>query len=581
MKKKTGKGRGRDRSPRLGWALIFFLAALVLGWSLAEWPMGVFGPPPRPEGVGPFLGWAPAGVLYTLLGFAAYLVPLFLLLALYPLLAMDSRRRKLLLLRGVLLVFLAACWAEVVNQAHFMGYQSGGILGDLFGRALESLLGPKFWGWAGLGILLLLTPPAAGLRLGTLLLPFRLFFSRAPERKGRKEEGRAQPSKREEDRPPSPAPPPVASPPEPAGKEPLPLSILPDPPEKKGGPGPGPEDLPPLAARVARVAHEVAGIRIEPLPGESHIGLSSLVLAFRKAPEERRSVTRLEKALKDIGLELGRSPVRLELGDVLRFQLPLKKEERSFVGLKPLLEECPPRKGPPLYVLGRTQEGEPFLLDAEKAVHILVAGETGGGKSVLLHAMIFSLLFRYPPSGVWLALADFKGTEFHRYAGAPHLWHPPCLNEGEFPALQARLEAEMERRKKIVRADPAARLPYLFVFLDEFSGLDTRGLVRLFAQARAFRIRFVMATQYPKASVVTTEIKANLTTRVALSLRDGYASRTVLDSSDATTLSGAGDCLVQEGGGLTRIQVPWVRDESHGDESELKALVDYLTRKQT
>jgi len=341
------------------------------------------------------------------------------------------------------------------------------------------------------------------------------------------------------------------------------------------------EALPAMAEKIARVAGEVARVGLEPLPGESRVGLSSITLAFRKTPGEKRSVTRLEKALKDIGLELGRSPVRLELGEILKFQLPLKKEERTFVWVEPLLRECPAAEGPPSYVLGRTQDGGPCLLDAEKAVHILVAGETGGGKSVLLHAMIFSLLFRYPPSGVWLALADFKGTEFHRYRRCPHLWHPPCLSEGDFPALQARLEEEMERRKKVVREDPAARLPYLFVFLDEFSGLDTRPLIRLFAQARAFRIRFILATQYPKASVVTTEIKANLTTRIALALRDGYASRTVLDSSDATTLTGAGDCLVQEGGGLTRVQVPWVRDESRGEGSELKALVAYLSRKHT
>ncbi len=580
--KKSVKGRA---APRLGPAIILFLSALAFGWSLAEWPMGAFGPPTRPSGVGPFLGWAPAGALYFLLGYGAYLVPLFLLLAVYPFLALPSSRRRTLLLRGLLLVLLGACWSSVVNQAHFMGYQAGGLLGDLFAKALEGLLGPKYWGWAGLGLLLLLTPPAAGLSWKILVLPLKLFFSpaRRAEKKRKKKE-------KTEDGPEG--PPPREGPargkrkeipsqvyPEPAGKSPLPLSILPGPPPSAGEREATLErDLPAMAEKIARVAAQVAKVEIEPLPGESRVGLSSLTLAFRKAPGERRTVTRLEKALKDIGLELGRSPVRLELGEVLKFQLPLKEVERTFVWTRPLLEECPPTKGPPQYVLGRTQEGNPYLLDAEKAVHVLVAGETGGGKSVLLHAMIFSLLFRYPPDGVWLALADFKGTEFHRYRGCPHLWHPPCLDEGDFPALQARLVEEMARRKEIVRKDPAARLPYLFVFLDEFSGLDTRPLVKLFAQARAFRIRFVLATQYPKASVVTTEIKANLTTRIALSLRDGYASRTVLDSSDATTLSGAGDCLVQEGGTLTRIQVPWVRDESRGGESELAALVEFLSK---
>ncbi len=592
MKKRTGKGKKRSGTARPGLALLLFVAALGLGWSLAAWPMGPFGPPSRPEGTLPFLGWAPAGVFYFVFGLAAYLVPILLFLGVYLLLAVVPTRRKRLVLRGLLLLFLASCWAETANQAHFMGYDTGGVLGDLFGKALKGILGPRWWGWGGFGVLLLLTPPAAGLPLRVLLVPFRLFFA-GPGKEAKTKEsraGRAGTGPGRADKSPSPsrpgptpektAPPPPAVPPEPSGDSPLPLSLLP-------GPPPGEEEarealekaLPETAARIASVAREIAGVGIEPLLEDSHVGLGSITLAFRKAPGEKRSVTRLEKALKDIGLELGRSPVRLELGEILRFELPLKKEERSFVPIKPLLEALPARKGPPLYVLGRTQEGKPFLLDAEKAVHVLVAGETGGGKSVLLHAMIFSLLFRYPPAGVWIALADFKGTEFHRYRGCPHLWHPPCLNEEEFPPLQARLESEMERRKALVRKDPAARLPYLFVFLDEFSGLDTKPLVRLFAQARAFRIRFVLATQYPKASVVTTEIKANLTTRIALSLRDGYASRTVLDSSDATTLSGAGDCLVQEGGRLTRIQVPWVRDESHGEESELAALVKYLSEK--
>ncbi len=587
MTRRKGKNSG-PRGSRPGLAALFLLAALGLGWSLASWPMGTFGPPSRPEGIGPFLGWLPAGVCYFLLGLAAYAVPVLLLLGAYPLLAVrEKRARRNLFFRGLLLLLLASFWAAVVNQARFMGYDAGGLLGDLFGKALAGIFGPRYWGWVGLGVLLLLTPPVLGLSPAKLLLPLRLFFARPPEKKkgtGKKEGPRAPSAEAPgKDSASQKAPAgPVPSPPLPSGQKPLPLSILPVPPAGAGNPGAAlAEALPAMAEKLARVAEEVAKVALEPLPGESRVGLSSITLAFRKAPGEKRSVTRLEKALKDIGLELGRSPVRLELGEILKFQLPLKKEERAFVWAGPLLRECPPVEGPPSYVLGRTQEGGPYLLDAEKAVHILVAGETGGGKSVLLHAMIFSLLFRYPPSGVWLALADFKGTEFHRYRRCPHLWHPPCLSEGDFPALQARLEEEMERRKKVVREDPAARLPYLFVFLDEFSGLDTRPLIRLFAQARAFRIRFILATQYPKASVVTTEIKANLTTRIALALRDGYASRTVLDSSDATTLGGAGDCLVQEGGRLTRIQVPWVRDESQGDQSELKALVEYLSRKRT
>ena len=242
----------------------------------------------------------------------------------------------------------------------------------------------------------------------------------------------------------------------------------------------------------------------------------------------------------------------------------------------------PYAKGGPLEVaIGRDSDGTPIVADIGAMPHLLVAGSTGSGKSVMINSMIMSLLMRTTPKQVRLIMIDPKRVEFSCYNGLPHLYVNVVTEPRQAASALAWAVSEMERRlKKFERAgardikvynklvesgklvdiDPTAEtMPFIVVVIDELAdlmmvaGKDVESsIVRIAQLARAAGIHLVIATQRPSSDVVTGLIKSNIDNRIALKVSTGIDSRVVLDEVGAEKLLGNGDMLFKYRGHRTR-----------------------------
>lgn len=242
-------------------------------------------------------------------------------------------------------------------------------------------------------------------------------------------------------------------------------------------------------------------------------------------------------------------------------------------------------------VLGKATDGNPVFADLASMPHLLVAGQTGSGKSVFINSLIMSFLYRMSPHQLRLILVDPKMLELNVFDGLPHLITNVITDNGiAFNALSWAV-MEMERRYGLIAATgsknldsynekqkrPEDKLPFIVIVVDELADVMMSGgeqveiaITRLAQKARAAGIHLVIATQRPSTDVITGLIKANIPSRLAFKVPSGIDSRTVLDTSGAEELIGRGDCL------MTRPAVPLQR--MHGSfvtEDELKKVVKY------
>ncbi len=237
--------------------------------------------------------------------------------------------------------------------------------------------------------------------------------------------------------------------------------------------------------------------------------------------------------------------------------------------------------GPLGFAIGRDIAGIPIVGDLAKMPHLLVAGQTGSGKSVMINDIITSLLYRNSPSDLKLILVDPKQVELAPYNGLPHLL-TPVINEPEkcISALKWAV-AEMERRLRAM-AEVNKRnigeynelkkeegMPYIVIVIDELADLmmvaarDVEALVvRLAQKARAAGIHLVLATQRPSVDVITGLIKANVPARIAFTTASGVDSKTIIDGVGAEKLLGRGDMLLltSEMPKPKRIQAAFISD---------------------
>lgn len=220
-------------------------------------------------------------------------------------------------------------------------------------------------------------------------------------------------------------------------------------------------------------------------------------------------------------------------------------------------------KGPLTFAIGKDIAGRPIIGDLAKMPHLLVAGQTGSGKSVMINDILTSLLYRNSPSDLKLILVDPKQVELAPYNDLPHLL-TPVINEPEktISALKWAV-AEMERRLRTM-AEVSKRniaeyndlkkeegMPYIVIVIDELADLmmmaarDVEALiVRLAQKARAAGIHLVLATQRPSVDVITGLIKANVPARIAFTVASQVDSRTIIDQVGAEKLLGRGDMLL-------------------------------------
>jgi hypothetical protein len=266
------------------------------------------------------------------------------------------------------------------------------------------------------------------------------------------------------------------------------------------------------------------------------------------------------------------------------------------VELKPLPKRRLPHTAP-LSLSGRPQG--PYMVPigqgAEEAVwrslldtsHILVGGESRSGKSTWLNAMLVALLATHTPGELRLALVDPKGVEFTPYAGVPHLVRPIAITPPTASAVTGWLIGEMDRRRDLFaglfarnlatynqRAAKAGvdRLPLVLLVIDEVSdialqcGLSSafyRNLIRLSSKGAAFGLILVLATQNPKAEVLNTLIRGNLSTRIAFRVSSVEHSRTILGRGGAQNLPRTirGRMVARLDSALTQLQGFFVTDE--------------------
>lgn len=243
-------------------------------------------------------------------------------------------------------------------------------------------------------------------------------------------------------------------------------------------------------------------------------------------------------------------------------------------------------------VLGKDTRGQPNFANLSKMPHLLVAGTTGSGKSIGIHSIIFSLLFKLSPDDLRLILIDPKMLEMAIYNNIPHLLAPIISDANDVIKTLSWCVEEMENRYRIMATSGARniqnynssnenkKLPYIVIVVDELADLmmSTVGkkaenlIARLAQKARAAGIHLILATQRPTAEIITTLIKSNIPTRIAFQVANKADSRSIIEQSGAENLLGNGDMLYLKAGNSDALRI-------HGayvSDNEMQNLTNYL-----
>ncbi len=370
---------------------------------------------------------------------------------------------------------------------------------------------------------------------------------------------------------------------------PPPLSLLAIPEGHKGG-------------RLGQSANERADILINALHQFGiNVSLGAVsqgptITRFEIVPPPGVKVSRIVNLSDDIALSLAATGVRIEapIPGKSAIGIEVPNDEVTPVLLREVLESPQFAQSPsPLTVaLGRDVAGEPIVTGLDQMPHLLVAGATGSGKSVLINVLITSLLFRASPDVVRLLLIDPKVVELSIYNGIPHLLSPVVTEPKKAAGALRWAVAEMERRYRLFaetqvrdinrynQAQAAEeRLPLIVVIIDELADLMMvapqdveESIARLAQMARAAGIHLVVATQRPSVDVITGVIKANIPSRIAFAVSSQVDSRTILDGGGAEKLLGRGDMLFHPVGATKaqRIQGAFIR------EKEIERIVEWV-----
>ena len=376
------------------------------------------------------------------------------------------------------------------------------------------------------------------------------------------------------------------------------------------GTGPGP-DLPPLRLLAAGEPASLRGREPEVradllLETLRHFGIEArladvtqgpAVTRFEVVPPPGVKVSRIVNLADDIALSLAASGVRMEapIPGKSAIGIEVPNQAVSVVRLRDVLEApaFQMARSPLSVALGKDIAGKPVVAQLDQMPHLLVAGATGSGKSVLINVLIASLLFRATPEQVQLLLIDPKVVELSGFNGIPHLVTPVVTDPKKASQALRWAVREMERRYQMFaergvrdiarynsqRQEEDPLLPYTVVVIDELADLMMvapveveESINRLAQMARAAGIHLVVATQRPSVDVITGTIKANIPSRIAFAVSSQVDSRTILDGSGAEKLLGRGDMLYSPVGAAKpqRVQGCYVT------ETEMEALVSYL-----
>ena len=332
------------------------------------------------------------------------------------------------------------------------------------------------------------------------------------------------------------------------------------------------------------------------------VSIGPTVTRYALKPAEGVKLSRIVALQNDLSLSLAAHPLRIEAPipgkSLVGIEVPNKVKAiirlASLLGSTEYLESHHP-----LYVaMGRDISGAPRYANVAKAPHMLIAGATGSGKSVTIHAIINSLLYRNPPDQLRFIMIDPKRVELTLYNRIPHLLTPVITEPKKAIAALRWLAKEMDRRYDILEAEAVRdiqsyhknilskavteeteTMPYIVVVIDELADIMTSypreleaAIVRLAQMSRAVGIHLILSTQRPSVEVITGLIKANIPSRIAMQVASQIDSRTILDAAGAEKLLGAGDMLYLSGemSKPVRLQSAFITEE------ELKKVVAYL-----
>ncbi len=355
------------------------------------------------------------------------------------------------------------------------------------------------------------------------------------------------------------------------------------------------------------------GIEVE----MDEVSIGSSVSRYALKPAEGVRISKIVGLQNNLELALAASPIRIEAPipgkSLVGIEVP--NTAKTTIGLATLLSSPDYTDSPkPLLVaLGKDITGKAHFANIAKMPHALIAGTTGSGKSVTIHSLVVSLLFRNSPEQLRFIMVDPKRVELTLYNDIPHLLTPVVTDTKKAILALKWAIKEMERRYDILQAEkvrdigsyhdniyqPAKEkfekdgspeevkddlpepLPYIVIIIDELSDLMQSfpreleaSIVRLAQMSRAVGIHLVLSTQRPSVNVITGLIKANIPCRIALQVASQIDSRTILDQVGAEKLLGQGDTLFLSGeqSKPLRLQSAFI------SEVELKNVVDYLKK---
>ena len=343
-----------------------------------------------------------------------------------------------------------------------------------------------------------------------------------------------------------------------------------------------------------------------------------VVTLFEINPAKGIKVSQITSLSKDLARTMSVTSLRVvdNIPGTSSIGIEVPNENREIVSLREIIisKSYEKSNSPITIALGKDIQGKPICTDLQRLPHLLVAGTTGSGKSVTLHTMLVSLLYKSDPTDLQLLLVDPKMLELSVYDGIPHLLNPVitdmsdatnglrwCVQQMEkryriMSELKVRdimaynklvLESEQSAKKLEVTSHKGddviyhEKLPYIVVVIDEFADMMLQVgkkvedlIIRLAAKARASGIHLILATQRPSVNVITGLIKANIPARIALQVTTNIDSRTIIDSMGAENLLGNGDMLFMSPGSRvpTRIHGAYVSD------NEVKEIVQFLKK---
>ncbi len=384
---------------------------------------------------------------------------------------------------------------------------------------------------------------------------------------------------------------------------PPPLSILE---QDKGKPGVG--DIKANANIIKRTLQNF-GIDVE----MDEVSIGPSVTRYSLKPAEGVKLSKILGLQNNLSLALAAHPIRIEAPipgkSLVGIEIP--NTVKTTVGLGTLLmqDEYQKSEKPLTVALGKGISGKSYFSNLAKAPHMLIAGATGSGKSVTIHAIIASLLYRNSSDNLKFIMIDPKRVELTMYNKIPHLL-TPVITDAKKAILSLKWAAkEMERRYNILEKhgirdidsyhknilkpiiekrknegyvegeEAPETMPYIVIILDELADIMQAyprelesGIVKLAQMSRAVGIHLIISTQRPSVNVITGLIKANVPARIALQVASQIDSRTILDMRGAEELLGAGDMLFLSGDIPTPIRI----QSAYVTENETKKLVKYL-----